>query len=136
MHIEVRGLNKHFGDFHAVKDVSFEIAKGHLIGLLGPSGGGKTSVLRMLAGLEQPDAGEIRFYGELVNQLLPQERGIGFVFQNYALFKHMTVYDNIAFGLKVKKVAKPALKERVMELVELTGLKGFEKRYPHQLSGG
>ncbi len=136
MHIEVRGLNKHFGDFHAVKDVGFEIAKGHLIGLLGPSGGGKTSVLRMLAGLEQPDAGEIRFHGELVNHLLPQERGIGFVFQNYALFKHMTVYDNIAFGLKVKKVAKPALKERVMELVELTGLAGFEKRYPHQLSGG
>ncbi|MBE9917074.1 sulfate ABC transporter ATP-binding protein [Paenibacillus donghaensis] len=136
MHIEVRGLNKHFGDFHAVKDVSFEIAKGHLIGLLGPSGGGKTSVLRMLAGLEQPDSGEIRFHGELVNQLLPQERGIGFVFQNYALFKHMTVYDNIAFGLKVKKVAKPALKERVLELLELTGLAGFEKRYPHQLSGG
>ncbi|MDR0269818.1 sulfate ABC transporter ATP-binding protein [Paenibacillus sp.] len=136
MHIEVRGLNKHFGNFHAVKDVSFEIAKGHLIGLLGPSGGGKTSVLRMLAGLEQPDAGEIRFHGELVNQLLPQERGIGFVFQNYALFKHMTVYDNIAFGLMVKKVAKPVLKERVMELVELTGLSGFEKRYPHQLSGG
>ncbi|WP_136603859.1 sulfate/molybdate ABC transporter ATP-binding protein [Paenibacillus dokdonensis] len=136
MHIEVRGLNKHFGEFHAVNDVSFDIAKGHLIGLLGPSGGGKTSVLRMLAGLEQPDDGEIRFHGELVNHLLPQERGIGFVFQNYALFKHMTVYDNIAFGLKVKKVAKSALKERVMELVELTGLSGFEKRYPHQLSGG
>ncbi|KHF31518.1 Sulfate/thiosulfate import ATP-binding protein CysA [Paenibacillus sp. P1XP2] len=136
MHIEVRGLNKHFGSFHAVKDVSFDIAKGHLIGLLGPSGGGKTSVLRMLAGLEQPDAGEILFHGEPVTDLLPQERGIGFVFQNYALFKHMTVFDNIAFGLKVKKVPKAVLKERVMELVELTGLSGFEKRYPHQLSGG
>ncbi|MGF7049819.1 sulfate transport system ATP-binding protein [Paenibacillus sp. DS2015] len=136
MHIEVRNLNKHFGDFHAVKDVSFEIEKGHLIGLLGPSGGGKTSILRMLAGLEDLDSGEIRFHGKLVNALPPQERGIGFVFQNYALFKHMSVFDNIAFGLNVKKMPKAQVKERVMELVELTGLKGFEKRYPHQLSGG
>jgi sulfate transport system ATP-binding protein len=136
MHIEVRNLNKHFGDFHAVKDVSFEIEKGHLIGLLGPSGGGKTSILRMLAGLEHLDSGEIRFHGELVNELPPQERGIGFVFQNYALFKHMTAFENIAFGLKVKKIPHAKVKERVMELVELTGLKGFEKRYPHQLSGG
>ncbi|CAM2984031.1 sulfate ABC transporter ATP-binding protein [Paenibacillus sediminis] len=136
MHVEVRNLNKHFGPFHAVKDVSFNIAKGHLIGLLGPSGGGKTSVLRMLAGLEAPDSGEIRFHGQLVNQLPPQERGIGFVFQNYALFKHMTVYDNIAFGLKVKKSSKAHIRKRVMDLIELTGLSGFENRYPHQLSGG
>ena len=86
-----------------MKDVNFEIAKGHLIGLLGPSGGGKTSILRMLAGLETPTSGDIIFHGKRVNDLPPQERGIGFVFQNYALFKHMTVYDNIAFGLKVKK---------------------------------
>lgn len=136
MHIKVRNLDKHFGNFHAVKDVSFEIEKGRLIGLLGPSGGGKTSILRMLAGLEQPDSGEILFHGERVNELAPQERGIGFVFQSYALFKHMTVFDNIAFGLQVKKMPKQAIKERVMELVELTGLKGFERRYPHQLSGG
>jgi len=136
MHVEVRGLNKHFGDFHAVKDVNFTIIKGHLIGLLGPSGGGKTSILRMLAGLETPDNGEIIFHGQTVNNLPPQERGIGFVFQNYALFKHMTVFDNIAFGLKVKKISKNAIRDRVMELVELTGLKGFEKRYTHQLSGG
>ncbi|MBE0337021.1 sulfate/molybdate ABC transporter ATP-binding protein [Paenibacillus sp. 23TSA30-6] len=136
MHVEVRGLNKHFGNFHAVKDVSFDIQAGHLIGLLGPSGGGKTSILRILAGLEQPDAGEIHFHGKRVNELAPQERGIGFVFQNYALFKHMSVYDNIAFGLKVKKSSKARIKERVTELVELTGLKGFEHRYPHQLSGG
>jgi len=136
MHIEVRNLDKHFGNFHAVKDVSFEIKKGQLIGLLGPSGGGKTSILRMLAGLEQPDSGEVLFHGKRVNELAPQERGIGFVFQSYALFKHMTVFDNIAFGLQVKKVSKSAIKERVMELVELTGLKGFEGRYPHQLSGG
>lgn len=123
MHVEVRDLNKHFGDFHAVKDVSFDIAKGHLIGLLGPSGGGKTSILRMLAGLENPGSGEIRFHGKVVNHLPPQERGIGFVFQNYALFKHMTVFENIAFGLKVKKTPKAQIRDRVMELVELTGLK-------------
>ena len=123
MHVEVRDLNKHFGTFHAVKDVSFEIEKGHLIGLLGPSGGGKTSILRMLAGLENPDSGQISFHGQVVNDLPPQERGIGFVFQNYALFKHMTVFDNIAFGLKVKKTPKAIIRDRVMELVELTGLK-------------
>lgn len=136
MHIEVRNLNKSFGDFQAVQDVSFDIEKGHLIGLLGPSGGGKTSILRMLAGLETPSSGDILFHGKRVNDLPPQERGIGFVFQNYALFKHMTVYDNIAFGLKVKKQSKEQIRERVMSLVELTGLKGFEHRYAHQLSGG
>ncbi|MUT67552.1 sulfate/molybdate ABC transporter ATP-binding protein [Paenibacillus sp. NEAU-GSW1] len=136
MHIEVRNLNKSFGDFHAVQNVSFEIEKGHLIGLLGPSGGGKTSILRMLAGLETPTSGDILFHGKRVNDLPPQERGIGFVFQNYALFKHMTVFDNIAFGLKVKKLPKEQIRSRVMELVELTGLKGFEHRYVHQLSGG
>ncbi|GJM77160.1 hypothetical protein HMSSN036_93760 [Paenibacillus macerans] len=92
--------------------------------------------MRMLAGLEQPDAGEILFHGKRVNELAPQERGIGFVFQSYALFKHMTVFDNIAFGLQVKKAPKAEVRGRVMELVELTGLKGFESRYPHQLSGG
>lgn len=136
MHIEVRGLNKSFGDFHAVKDVSFDIEKGKLIGLLGPSGGGKTSILRMLAGLETPTSGDIVFHGKRVNDLPPQERGIGFVFQNYALFKHMTVFDNVAFGLKVKKLPKEKIRERVMYLIDLTGLKGFEHRYPHQLSGG
>lgn len=136
MHVEVQNLDKHFGSFHAVKNVSFAIEKGKLIGLLGPSGGGKTSILRMLAGLEQPDDGEIVFHGQRVNDLAPQARGIGFVFQSYALFKHMTVFDNIAFGLQVKKVAKAQIRERVTELVELTGLSGFEGRYPHQLSGG
>jgi len=136
MHIEVRGLNKQFGDFQAVRDVSFDIERGKLIGLLGPSGGGKTSILRMLAGLETPSSGDIVFHGKRVNDLPPQERGIGFVFQNYALFKHMTVYDNVAFGLKVKRQPKDKIRERVMTLIELTGLKGFEHRYPHQLSGG
>ena len=136
MHIEVSQLNKQFGEFHAVQDVSFSIEKGRLIGLLGPSGGGKTSILRMLAGLETPTSGDIVFHGKRVNDLPPQERGIGFVFQNYALFKHMTVYENIAFGLKVKKQSKEQIRERVTTLVELTGLKGFEHRLPHQLSGG
>ena len=136
MHIEVNALNKWFGQFHAVKDVSFNIEAGKLIGLLGPSGGGKTSLLRMLAGLEHPDSGEIRFLGRVMNDVPPQEREIGFVFQHYALFKHMTVFDNIAFGLKIKKWPKDKIRSRVLELLELTGLSGTEKRYPHQLSGG
>lgn len=136
MHVEVNQLRKTFGSFVASNDVTFHIEKGKLIGLLGPSGGGKTTILRMLAGLEQPDSGEIRFNGEAVNHLPPQERNIGFVFQNYALFRHMNVYDNIAFGLTVKKWKKPQIAARVKELLELTGLSGLERRYPNQLSGG
>ncbi|WP_127584973.1 ABC transporter ATP-binding protein [Paenibacillus koleovorans] len=136
MHIEAKHLTKSFGHFQATKDISFGIEKGKLIGLLGPSGGGKTTVLRLLAGLEQPDSGDILFHGKRVNDLPPQQRGIGFVFQNYALFRHMTVFENIAFGLQVQKRTKEQTKARVNELIELTGLKGFEKRLPHQLSGG
>jgi sulfate transport system ATP-binding protein len=136
MHISVRQLKKSFGNFQAARNVSFEIEKGKLIGFLGPSGGGKTTILRMLAGLEQPDSGDIYFHGELVNDLTPQERHIGFVFQNYALFRHMNVYENIAFGLQVKKKSKQEIKNRVTELLELTGLKGLENRLPNQLSGG
>lgn len=136
MHIEVRELEKHFGAFQAIHKTSFQIEKGHLVGLLGPSGGGKTSILRMLAGLETPDAGEIYFNGKLANTLPVQERGIGFVFQNYALFKHMTVFDNIAYGLKVKKMKPAAIKERVFYLLKLMELEGKENKYPDQLSGG
>ncbi|MFE6799760.1 sulfate/molybdate ABC transporter ATP-binding protein [Paenibacillus chitinolyticus] len=136
MHISVRGINKSFGSYEAAKNISFDIEQGKLIGLLGPSGGGKTTILRMLAGLESPDSGEILFHGEKVNALMPQERHIGFVFQNYALFKHMSVYDNIAFGLQVQKRGKAEIRTRVHELLQLTGLAGLEKRLPHQLSGG
>lgn len=136
MHVEAKNLYKSFGSFHAVRDVSFGLEKGKLVGLLGPSGGGKTTILRMLAGLETPDRGDIYFDGVRVNDVHPQKRKIGFVFQHYALFRHMTVYDNIAFGLKVQKQPKHKIAERVEELIHLTGLAGMEKRLPHQLSGG
>lgn len=136
MYVEVKGLNKNFGSYQASKDVNFSIGQGQLVGLLGPSGSGKTTILRMIAGLETPDTGEIIINGVRVNEIEPGKRGIGFVFQNYALFRHMSVYDNIAFGLDVQKVAKVEKHERVMELIELIGLRGLEKRLPHQLSGG
>lgn len=136
MYIEVKDLNKTFGDFKASKNVSFGIEKGNLAALLGPSGSGKTTILRMLAGLETPDSGHIFINGKSVNNTVPGERGIGFVFQNYALFRHMTVFENIAFGLQVKKTGRSEIKSRVEEMIELVGLKGLDKRYPHQLSGG
>lgn len=136
MYVELKNINKNFGNYKASDNVNFGIEKGKLIGLLGPSGSGKTTILRMIAGLENPDSGEIIIDGKVVNNIPASERGIGFVFQNYALFRYMTVYDNIAFGLKVKKWDKAAIKERVSELVSLIGLEGLEKRYPSQLSGG
>ena len=136
MYIELKNINKSFGSFKASDDVSFGIEKGKLIGLLGPSGSGKTTILRMIAGLETPDSGEIIIDGRVVNDVPASQRGIGFVFQSYALFRYMTVYDNIAFGLKVMKQDKAQIKERVTELVKLIGLEGLEKRFPSQLSGG
>ena len=136
MYVELKNINKTFGTYKSSDEVSFGIEKGKLIGLLGPSGSGKTTILRMIAGLEQPDSGEIIIDGKVVNDIPPSARGIGFVFQNYALFRYMTVYDNIAFGLKVKKADNKKIKERVSELISLVGLKGLEKRYPSQLSGG
>ena len=136
MYVELKNINKTYGGYKASDNVSFGIEKGKLIGLLGPSGSGKTTILRMIAGLEQPDSGEIIIDGREVNDVPASERGIGFVFQNYALFRYMTVYDNIAFGLKVQKADKKYIRQRVMKLVELIGLKGLEKRYPSQLSGG
>lgn len=136
MYVELKNINKSFKDFKASNDVNFSIEEGKLIGLLGPSGSGKTTILRMIAGLETPDSGDIIIGGTRVNDIPAGKRGIGFVFQNYALFRHMTVFENIAFGLQVQKKDKKFIKTRVQELIELVGLKGFEKRYPHQLSGG
>lgn len=135
-YVELQHIYKNFGDFQASKDVHFSVEQGRLVGLLGPSGSGKTTILRMLAGLENPDAGDIFIGGRRVNHLSPGDRGIGFVFQNYALFRHMTVFDNIAFGLTLQKRTKKQIFSRVDELVELIGLRGFERRYPGQLSGG
>lgn len=136
MYIELNNINKTFGDYKASDNVSFGIEQGKLIGLLGPSGSGKTTILRMLAGLEHQDSGDIFINGKNVNKLPANERQIGFVFQNYALFPYYTVYDNIAYGLKVLKKDKAFIDKRVKELLELVGLPGLEKRYPSQLSGG
>ncbi|MGN0182618.1 MAG: ABC transporter ATP-binding protein [Candidatus Ornithomonoglobus sp.] len=136
MYVELKNINKTFGDYKASDDVSFGIEKGKLIGLLGPSGSGKTTILRMIAGLETPDSGDIIIDGQRVNDIPASKRGIGFVFQNYALFRYMTVYENIAFGLRVQKTDKKKTDERVRELISLIGLEGLEKRYPSQLSGG
>jgi len=136
VYVELKNINKNFGDYKASDNVNFGVEKGKLIGLLGPSGSGKTTILRMIAGLETPDSGDIIIDGVRVNDLAASKRGIGFVFQNYALFRYMTVYDNIAFGLRVQKADKKKIDERVRELIKLIGLEGLEKRYPSQLSGG
>ena len=136
MYVELKKINKNVGDYKASDNVNFGEEKGKLIGLLGPSGSGKTTILRMIAGLETPDSGDIIIDGVRVNDLAASKRGIGFVFQNYALFRYMTVYDNIAFGLRVQKADKKKIDERVRELIKLIGLEGLEKRYPSQLSGG
>ena len=136
MYVELKHINKHFGNFKASDDVTVGIEKGKLIGLLGPSGSGKTTILRMIAGLENPDSGEIIIDGKVVNNIPASKRGIGFVFQSYALFRYMTVFDNIAFGLKIAKKSKEEIRKRVLELLDLVGLSGLEKRYPSELSGG
>jgi sulfate/thiosulfate transport system ATP-binding protein len=136
MSIELRNVGKRFGPTVAVDGVSLAVKEGELMALLGPSGGGKTTVLRMIAGLEMPTAGDIFIRGSRVNDVPVQQRNIGFVFQSYALFKNMTVFQNIAFGLKVKRWRRRDLKARVAELLRLLGLEGLDRRYPHQLSGG
>ena len=136
MYVEMRNIYKQYGDFLASENVSFGVEKGRLVALLGPSGSGKTTLLRMIAGLETPNGGDIYIDGQRMNDIPAARRGIGFVFQNYALFRYMTVFDNVAFGLELQKVPKAQMKKRVMELLELTGLSGMEKRYPNQLSGG
>jgi sulfate/thiosulfate transport system ATP-binding protein len=134
--IAVRDVRKTFGDFVALDDVSLEIQDGSLTSLLGPSGSGKSTLLRIIAGLEQPDSGTVVIHGDDATRLPPQRRGIGFVFQHYAAFKHMTVRDNVAFGLKIRKQPKDRIAARVDELLDVVGLSGYQKRYPNQLSGG
>jgi sulfate/thiosulfate transport system ATP-binding protein len=136
MAIDIRNVSKSFNGFRAIEDVSLSVPDGSLTALLGPSGGGKSTLLRVIAGLETPDSGEVLFSGEAVTRLPAQERGVGFVFQHYAAFKHMTVRDNIAFGLKIRKRAKAEVRARVDELLALVHLGGWADRYPAQLSGG
>jgi sulfate/thiosulfate transport system ATP-binding protein len=134
--IIVRGANKRYGDFAALDNVDFEVPSGSLTALLGPSGSGKSTLLRAIAGLDLPDTGTITIDGHDVTHIPPQRRGIGFVFQHYAAFKHLTVRDNVAFGLKIRKRPKAEIKEKVDNLLEVVGLAGFQTRYPNQLSGG
>jgi sulfate transport system ATP-binding protein len=134
--VAVAGLTKRFGTFEAAKDVTFKAAEGRITSLLGPSGSGKSTVLRLIAGLERPDEGEVTLSGVEQTWTSVQERHVGFVFQHYALFRHMTVWDNVAFGLTVRRESKAAQGKRVDELLELVQLSHFAHRYPSQLSGG
>jgi sulfate/thiosulfate transport system ATP-binding protein len=136
MSIQIRNVSKRFGQFLALDDVSLEVESGSLTALLGPSGSGKSTLLRIVAGLEWPDLGEILISGQDATALAPQKRGVGFVFQHYAAFKHMTVRDNVAFGLRVRKRPRADIRERVDELLRLVQLHDFGQRYPAQLSGG
>src|SRR5512132_326682 len=136
MAIEAERVTKRFGDFTAVDDVSISVPTGSLTALLGPSGSGKSTLLRVISGLEQPDAGRVVIEGSDVTGLPPQRRGIGFVFQHYAAFKHMTVHKNVAFGLEIRRRPRPEINSRVEELLQLVQLRGLAKRYPAQLSGG
>jgi sulfate transport system ATP-binding protein len=134
--IAAQSVTKRFGDFVALEDVSLEVPDGSLTALLGPSGSGKSTLLRIIAGLEAPTAGTVVIGGQDVTHLPPQRREIGFVFQHYAAFKHMSVRDNVAFGLKIRKQPRDRVRARVDELLEIVGLTGWADRYPGQLSGG
>ena len=134
--ISMSGVHKWFGQLHVLDDVSLEAPTGSVVVIAGPSGGGKSTLLRVIAGLEEPDAGEVFISGEEATHISPQKRGVGFVFQHYAAFKHMTVRDNVAFGLTIRKRPKAEIRARVDQLLELVQLQQFGHRYPAQLSGG
>ena len=140
MSIQVRNVSKRFGDFVALDDVSLEIRPGELVALLGPSGSGKTTLLRVIAGLERPDSGRVVVSGEDATEKPVRERNVGFVFQHYALFRHMTIFENVAFGLRVRprseRPTQKAIERKVHELLRLVQLEWLADRYPHQLSGG
>jgi sulfate transport system ATP-binding protein len=136
MSITVRHLTKSFGTFVALNDVSLEVPDGELLALLGPSGSGKTTLLRIIAGLEVPDSGTVLYHDEDVTRAAVRDRNVGFVFQHYALFRHLTVFENVAFGLRVRDVPRGDVKPRVRELLRLVQLEGLERSLPTQLSGG
>src|SRR5471030_355292 len=136
MRIEIKSISKQFGDFNALEDVSLEVPEGSLTALLGPSGSGKSTLLRIIAGLETPDLGAVLIDGIDVSHVRPQKRGIGFVFQHYAAFTHMSVRENVAFGLRIRKRPKNEIKDRVDELLALVGLTKWAEQRPSQLSGG
>jgi sulfate/thiosulfate transport system ATP-binding protein len=136
MSIEILGVGKRFGDFVALESVTLEVETGSLTALLGPSGSGKSTLLRIVAGLEQPDTGMVRLDGDDVTAQPPQARGVGFVFQHYAAFKHMTVRKNVSFGMEIRRRPRAEIAERVDELLALVQLRGMADRYPAQLSGG
>ena len=134
--VDIKGVNKIYGTNHVVKDLNLLVEEGEFLTLLGSSGCGKTTTLRMIAGFEEPTTGSITVEGEPIEDKEPYERNVNTVFQSYALFPHMTIYDNVAYGLMMKKVPKKEIKERVLKMLEMVQLSGFEKRYPSQLSGG
>jgi spermidine/putrescine transport system ATP-binding protein len=134
--VEIKNVNKYYGENHVVKDLNLQVYEGEFLTLLGSSGCGKTTSLRMIAGFEEPSEGMIIVEGEPIEEKEPYERNVNTVFQSYALFPHMTVFDNVAYGLKMKKVKKQVIQEKVMEMLEMVQLTGMQKRYPSQLSGG
>jgi sulfate transport system ATP-binding protein len=136
MGIEVRGIGKRFGDFVALEDVDLSVRTGALTALLGPSGGGKSTLLRIIAGLERPDTGTVEIDGTDATRLAPRHRDVGFVFQHYAAFTHLSVYRNVAFGLEIRKRPKDEIRRRVTQLLELVHLEQFAERLPAELSGG